>query len=270
MLLIERKGRFMEANQYVIERGGEFSDVSPIFIGEHICDSGHSFGPYMREYYLIHFCLSGCGVLKDKNGVHKISAGDLFIIRPGEITTYTADKKTPWNYYWIAFSGSHAGTFMSAESVYKTPDDMGERLKELVLSGVYTPEIYISFIYELMHRLFLEKTDSRDDDKVEKLRQYIRYNYMENLRVSALAHSFGFERSYLYRIFKNRYGVGIKEYITEVRMEYASKFLSEGYTVGESAHLVGYDDEFNFSKSFKRRFGVSPSELRARAREGKS
>ena len=131
-------------------------------------------------------------------------------------------------------------------------------------------KIYISFIYELMHRLFLERSIARNGDKIEKLRQYIRYNYMENLRVSALAHSFGFERSYLYRIFKNRYGVGIKEYITEVRMEYAGKFLSDGYTVSESAHMVGYDDEFNFSKSFKRRFGVSPSELRARAREGKS
>ena len=260
----------MEAKQYVIERGGEFSDISPIFIGEHNCDSGHSFGPYVREYYLIHFCLSGCGVLKDKNGNHKISSGDLFIIRPGEITKYTADKKTPWSYCWIAFHGSRANAFATAESVFKTPGGMGKRFKELIALGIHTPEIYISFIYELMHRLFLERSGARDGDKIEKLRQYIRYNYMENLRVSALAHSFGFERSYLYRIFKKRYGVGIKEYITEVRMEYAGKFLSDGYTVSESAHMVGYDDEFNFSKSFKRRFGVSPSELRARAREGKS
>lgn len=85
---------------------------------------------------------------------------------------------------------------------------------------------------------------------------------MDNLRVSSIAHSFGFERSYLYRIFKRRYGVGIKEYITDVRMEFAKKFLTEGYTVGECAHMVGYEDEFNFSKSFKQHYGISPSKLK--------
>ena len=45
-------------------------------------------------------------------------------------------------------------------------------------------------------------------------------------------------------------------------MEFARKFLTEGYTVGECAHLVGYDDEFNFSRSFKKRYGISPLELK--------
>lgn len=252
----------MEAKQHVIECGADFTDVYPIFVGEHDCGSGHSFGPYVREYYLIHFCTSGCGVLRDKNGVHRISGGELFIIRPGEITTYTADEKTPWSYRWIAFSGRRADVFAGALSVYKTPEGMGERISELIRQGVSSPEIYISLIYELIYRLSLKSTDAATDDKLYRIRQYIQYNYMEDLRVTSLAHSFGFERSYLYRIFKKRYGVGIKEYITEVRMEFAKRFLSEGYTVGESAHLVGYEDEFNFSKSFKRHYGISPSEFK--------
>ena len=252
----------MEAKQHVIECVGEYSDISPIFVGEHDCDRGHSFGPFVREYYIIHFCSSGCGVLKDRYGVHKISAGELFIIRPGEVTVYTADSKAPWSYHWIAFSGSHAGAFLSAHSVYKIPDGMCKRLKELISDRVSASDIYVSFIYELMYRLFSKNADDEADDKLGKIRRYIRYNYMDNLRVSSIAHSFGFERSYLYRIFKRRYGVGIKEYITDVRMEFAKKFLTEGYTVGECAHMVGYEDEFNFSKSFKQHYGISPSKLK--------
>lgn len=252
----------MEPKQHVIECIGEYSDLSPIFVGEHNCDRGHSFGPFVREYYLIHFCSSGCGVLKDKYGVHKISKGELFIIRPGEVTVYTADNKTPWSYHWIAFSGKRAEVFLGARSVYKIPEGMGERLKELIEDSVSAPDIYIAFVYELMYRLFSKNADAESDDKLGNIRQYIRYNYMENLRVSSLARSFGFERSYLYRIFKKRYGVGIKEYITDVRMEFAKNFLTEGYTVGECSHMVGYEDEFNFSKSFKRHFGISPSELK--------
>ena len=256
----------MEAKNYVIECGLDFNDISPIFVGEHDCDGGHCFGPYVREYYLIHFCTSGCGILRDKNGVHKIYEGEHFIIRPGEKTIYTADEKTPWSYCWIAFSGKSADIFASALSVYKTPEGMGERISELIKQGISSPEIYVSLIYELIYRLSLKRIDVATDDKLYQIRQYIQYNYMENLRVSSLAHSFGFERSYLYRIFKNRYGVGVKEYITEVRMEFARKFLNDGYTVGESAHLVGYEDEFNFSKSFKNHYGISPSEFKHSSR----
>lgn len=252
----------MEPKQRVIECQGDYTDVYPIFVGEHDCDRGHSFGPFVREYYLIHFCSSGCGTLEDRYGVHKISAGELFIIRPGEVTVYAADNKTPWSYSWIAFSGKRAGIFLGARSVYKIPDGMDRKLQELIGREETSSDIYVSFIYELMYLLFSRSTESQAEDKLDRICRYIRYNYMENLRVSSLAHSFGFERSYLYRIFKKRYGVGIKEYIIGVRMEFAKKFLSEGYTVGECAHMVGYEDEFNFSKSFKRSFGLSPSEMK--------
>lgn len=261
MLLKAEKERCMEAKQHVIECIGEYTDVYPLFVGEQDCDRGHTFGPYVREYYIIHFCTAGRGVLKDKYGTHKISAGEMFIIRPGEVTVYSADQKTPWSYHWIAFLGRRTDAFIDARSVYKTPDGLGERLRELICDEIAAPDIYVSFIYELMYRLFSNRADDADD-KLGKIRQYIRYNYMENLRVTLIARSFGFERSYLYRIFKRRYGVGIKEYITDVRMEFAKRFLTDGYSVGECAHLVGYEDEFNFSKSFKKRFGISPSQIR--------
>ena len=82
---------------------------------------------------------------------------------------------------------------------------------------------------------------------------------MKPLQTSELAALFGFERSHLYRLFKQKLGVGVKEYVTAVRMEKAQEFLRNGHAVGETAHMVGYADEFNFSHSFKKRFGLSPA-----------
>ena len=87
-------------------------------------------------------------------------------------------------------------------------------------------------------------------------------NYMENLTVDALARAFGFERSYLFRLFKAKYTIGVKDYITEVRMKNAKRFLSEGHSVSVTAGMVGFKDEFNFSKAFKKHFGISASEFK--------
>ena len=85
---------------------------------------------------------------------------------------------------------------------------------------------------------------------------------MNDISVEQISAIFGFERSHLYRIFKAKYGVGIKEHIIDVRMEAARDLLEEGYAVGVTAGAVGYKDEFNFSKAFKKYYGASPRSCR--------
>lgn len=233
-------------------------DLSVLFIGAERCESGHEFGPYVRNCYLIHFCLSGCGVLQDKHGTHRIGAGELFVIRPGEVTVYKADKKTPWEYVWIAFKGGAAAPFDTAPSVFSAPDKLHERVASYTKAGELAPEIYLSFLYELIYKLFQKSEKNTVREDVDAICRYIRYNYMKPMQTGDISALFGFERSYLYRLFKQKTGVGIKEYLTAVRMEKAREFLKDGFGVGETAHLVGYADEFNFSRAFKARFGISP------------
>lgn len=233
--------------------------LTPLFVGHQDCSSGYSFGPYIRDYHLIHFCLDGCGVLHDRHGTHAIGKGQMFVIRPGEVTTYTADTVTPWKYVWIAFRGESASAFDSERSVYDTPKEVEDKLTEYIGNSVLSPEIYISILFELIYLLFREPQKTPALDKIRQIKRYIKYNYMLPLTVEGLAKSFGFERSYLYRIFKQRYGVGVKQYLMNVRMENAVSFLENGFSVSECAAMVGYEDEFNFSKAFKRHFGYAPS-----------
>ena len=235
-----------------------FEDISPLFFGHECCASLHSFGPYVRDYYLLHFCLAGHGTLEDKYGRHEISAGELFVIRPGEITLYTADKDEPWEYIWLAFKGNRAEAFNLGASVIAYPEDTVERLCELIERETLSPYAYLGIIYELIHKLF-HGSEERPD-RLAMIRRYIKYNYMKPLTVNELSSSFGFERSYMFRMFKRRYGIGIKEYITKTRMERANVFLNDGFSVTETAHMTGYADTFNFSKAYKRYFGHSPSQ----------
>ncbi len=234
----------------------EARDIVPIFSGHEACKKSHTFGPYVRNYYLIHFCLDGAGELIDKYGKHKIKKGELFIIRPGEITTYTADSESPWEYSWIAFGGDMAKIFDTGASVYSFPIEIGLSVRELSLDGISSPSVFISLIFKLIYHIFSETKES--GNIAEKMKRYVKFNYMSDITVQKISEYFGFERSYLYRVFKNSTGLSIKEYITKTRMEQAKALLKKGYSVGSTAHAVGYLDQFNFSKAYKAYFGAAP------------
>ena len=234
-------------------------DITPLIAGVEHCASGHRFGPAVRDYYLIHFVLSGRGVFTDKRGSYQLSAGQFFLIRPGESTVYSADCTDPWEYTWVGFTGRLAEWFDIAPSVGTTPARIGERLSALSHDGVNSPEIYSALILELKYHLSSNESEDSSTDRLRRIHRYVRYNYMQHISVNELAHTFGFERSYLFRIFKERYGIGLKEYITRVRMSHAAELIEEGYSVAEVASMVGYEDPFNFSKAFKSYYGISPS-----------
>ena len=251
---------------FVINNGsGE--DIVPLFAGENECCAGHSWGPHVRNHFIVHFCIDGRGVLKRSDGEHQVSAGELFIIREGEETTYTADSIEPWYYVWIGFVGKSAEIFRSGDAVRRAPAVITKRLKELVDFGEADPYAYTALIYMLMHELYSAKEPA---DRLGEVEKYIKYRYMENITVDRLGRQFGFERTYLYRIFKQRYGLSPKEYLTAVRMEQAKKLLFDGYSVKITSYMVGYQDEFNFSKAYKKFYLEPPQTAKKRQTDPQS
>ncbi|MBO5286326.1 MAG: AraC family transcriptional regulator [Clostridia bacterium] len=239
-----------------VNNNDNLTDYIPLFTGAQDCKPNHKFGPHIRDYYIIHFVVKGKGVLCDKNGSHNVVGGELFIIRPGEVTTYFADNDNPWYYMWIAFKGKNASIYDNAKSVYTCPDDLLKRIFDCINGDCLDAGMYSAILHELSYHLFAGAKTK--DANVLKIKEYIDYNYMHDLKVESLSKIFGFERSYLFRIFKAEYGISLKEYIVKVRIERAKKFLLSGYSVVDTAFMVGYKDEFNFSRGFKKYVGVSP------------
>ena len=101
-------------------------------------------------------------------------------------------------------------------------------------------------------------------DTIDGVLRYLEFNYMKEISVERLSQEFGFERSYLYRIFKRKTGKSIKECLITIRMDTAKRLLERGYSVKSTAFSVGYKDEFTFSRAFKSFFGQSPSTVKNR------
>ena len=83
--------------------------------------------------------------------------------------------------------------------------------------------------------------------------------------METLSRRYGFDRSYLGRCFKKRYGISPREHLVAVRISHAKEFLAQGYSVGECGVMCGYADPFQFSKIFRSKVGVKPSEYRKKS-----
>ena len=68
------------------------------------CAPGQTWGPGIRDHYLIHLVLSGKGVFEVGGRTWEVSQGQLFFARPSQLIRYTADEQQPWEYSWVGFN----------------------------------------------------------------------------------------------------------------------------------------------------------------------
>ena len=96
-------------------------------------------------------------------------------------------------------------------------------------------------------------------DAVDRALDTIHAQYAQNLTVSDLAAQVSLDRSYFYTVFHKRTGQSPQEYLVGYRLDKAAEWMREqGVSPSAAASAVGYTDLCQFSKMFKRRFGVSP------------
>lgn len=233
-----------------------FKDLNPVDCGNHICAKGHSYGPRIREYCLLHYVEKGKGILEKGGKTYPVHENQMFVILPGEVTTYTADEEEPWVYSWVGFTGELAERFSELPPVVDIKTNLFSRMQEARNYKSCREEFLASYIFRLYCELF---SDSEEQcDYVRQVCDYISSKYNENISICHLAETIGLERSYLSRMFKKKMGISIQEYLINVRMEHAEELLKAGFNVSQTARMCGYEDQFNFSKMFKKKFGISP------------
>lgn len=126
-------------------------------------------------------------------------------------------------------------------------------------------------LYPLTEQSGESRKDQAADVMVSYARQYIRENYREPVVVEELARNAGFSTNYFRTIFKERTGITIYEYTTQIRMEKARELLrDERQKVKEIGVLVGYESSAHFGSVFRKRFGMTPNEYRRKILEGKN
>ena len=83
----------------------------------------------------------------------------------------------------------------------------------------------------------------------------------EQLSVDSLAEEIGFSRAQFYRKVTALTGLAVNELIRSIRLQKAAQLLNQRWgSVSQVAYEVGFSNPSYFSKCFKDKFGVHPSE----------
>lgn len=115
----------------------------------------------------------------------------------------------------------------------------------------------------LQERMGLSKIAlSKFKKEVQAVIIYVNAHYMDKLTLDSIADYVGLNREYLSRLFSKETGIGLFQYINEVRMKRAGEMIRSNKQVyiKEVAAAVGFDDPYFFSRKFKEFYGKTPSE----------
>lgn len=99
--------------------------------------------------------------------------------------------------------------------------------------------------------------------KIAPLIQFIEHNFRQPITIQELVTRAGMSTTSLHALFKQTTSLSPIQFIKKIRLHHAHTLLQQGYNASESAYDCGYSSATQFSREFKREYGVTPSKLRA-------
>ncbi|MEE9361092.1 MAG: AraC family transcriptional regulator [Cellulophaga sp.] len=99
--------------------------------------------------------------------------------------------------------------------------------------------------------------------KIEVLYDYVQKNYNKKITLSDVSSLLNMSNVSFNRFIKKRTGKTFVDYLNDVRIGYASRWLVEkDFSVSEIAYMCGFNNIANFNRTFKKIKNCTPSKYR--------
>jgi YesN/AraC family two-component response regulator len=94
------------------------------------------------------------------------------------------------------------------------------------------------------------------------VKNYIKNNLSQPLSLQSVSKDFGISQTYLSKLFRKYVDKSFNNYLTDVRIEKAKEIIrtDKNVYIKDVANMVGYSDQFYFSRIFRSYAGMCPSD----------
>lgn len=245
---------------------------------------------HYHSYHELFYLISGeCNMFVNHN-IYKLKSGDMVIIPSGEIhkTNYRAsgtNQRVAINFNqedikWLYESLGKGELYECMSGIVisipeKRRDYVEGIMSKLIfennipdtLSPTFSKLLFQELILFILRCQKYEKNMIKEIDVentlIQEVATYIYNNYDKNIYLDEVANQFNISRSYLSKKFKEITGFGFKEYLVNVRIKHACKYLLEtDKSITAIAFLCGFNDSNYFGDAFRHFKGVSPNKYR--------
>ena len=224
---------------------------------------------YFRDDYMIEL---GGKLVKGR-------AGDFIIQRPGEIIYHGPKKDNPQGFSndWIYFAGDEVEAllekypiptgkpFRLASSVYLSSAINKIHAEKSFLKDGYREKCDIIFTDMLIdvYRAYKTHSVSSTEEKLEYVRGVMIADFSRGWKLSELAGIAGYSVSRFSNLYKSEYGIAPMDDLINIRIERAKLLIRYGsMPMSAIAEATGFSTIYYFSRAFKKKEGITPSEFK--------
>ena len=221
----------------------------------------------------------------DRDTLHSVADGQDLLLEQGDITIYTADQ---WHMQYadmgvaprfVTISFELSGDDLSQLKNQKiaAPQQvvtlLQQMLKEADHSDEFSADMIIAMLGQVLMLLLRQaKTPSADKLKasnnlnsenqiIRRAQQYISDHLREKLSVPLVAKMVDVSPSYLTTLFHKNLQISPAEYIRRLKLQESKQMIRENsMTFTEIAAALQYSTVHHFSRQFKEKFGITPTE----------
>lgn len=230
---------------------------------------------HCEAVYKMHFVTKGCGKININGIIYELEENDVFLTFPS--VRYAIESDDDFEYIYISFLGMRANRIMDKLNItkknflFKGCDDLSLIWKNSIFDDISVLSWRCEGILLYTFSNIVQLTSEQNQEYTEsvlKIKKYIDENFTDtNLSLDKISRIYTYNKKYISSSFKKKMGVGIVQYISELRIQHACSLIERGVTsVKDISFLSGYNEPLYFSKIFKSKIGISPKEYIASAK----
>lgn len=248
---------------------------------------------HCHDYLEIAFMMSGNGRYRIDGEVYDVGEGDLLIFNPGTMHQgLVTDAANTMTEFFVGASDIHfkglpenALPLPDGKPVIHAAGEFRQKLFKLCATMEAENSVCWQGRYFMMKTclmqmiLLIMRQQMEPVEKiktgysfesvnrkyvVEQIVNYFEDHYAEKISLDQIAENMYLSPFYISKIFKSETGDTPIRHLINIRLERAMELLREGFpgSIQEVAQQVGYEDAYHFSKLFKKRYGIPPSQVK--------
>lgn len=232
-----------------------------------------------RQDYQLIYIAKGKGHFMINGEYRDISEGNVVLYRPGDTQIYNYKLEDQPDVYWVHFSGSSPDKILEEcglNDKYKSAifhrREYTMIMDKIIQEFQQKESDYLSMCHLYVKQLLLlikrgnnsnAISENKKSREIRELLETFQEDYQNPLSIDEYAKQKNISVCWLIRSFKQQVGVTPQTYIIDLKIERAKELLlTSEYTVNEISEIIGYDDSLYFSRLFKKRVGISPTQYR--------